>query len=70
MVYKAVESEYGEYKNDEDVLFDIFEAINVMTPQGKNVGWSEYSNIEEAAAAFGLTYVGPQEEPEEHSKNN
>jgi hypothetical protein len=59
MVYKAVESEYGEYKNDEDVLFDILEAINVMTPQGKNVGWSEYTNIEEAANDFGLIYVGP-----------
>lgn len=65
MVYKAVENEYGEYKNNEGILYDILEAINVMTPQGFNVGWSEYSNIEEAAAAFGLTYVGPQEEPEE-----
>lgn len=62
MVYKAVESECGIYKNDEGVLFDIFEAINVQTPQGLNVGWDEYSNIEEAAAAFGLTYVGPQDE--------
>lgn len=62
MVYKAVESEHGAYKDEKGVFFDILEAINVMTPQGLNVGWSEYSNIEEAAAAFGLTYVGPQEE--------
>ena len=61
MVYKAFESEYGVYKNNEGMLFDIFEATNVMTPQGLNYGWDTFNNIEEAAAAFGLTYVGPQD---------
>ena len=61
MVYKAFENENGVYRNNEGILFDIFEATNVITPQGKNVGWDEYENIEEAAAAFGLTYVGPQD---------
>ena len=61
MVYKPIESEHGAYKNDEGMLFDILEAINVMTPQGKNVGWSEYASIEEAAKAFELEYIGIQE---------
>ena len=60
MVYRAVENENGPYRNNEGVLFDILEAINVMTPQGKNVGWDEYANIEEAAIGFGLIYVGEQ----------
>lgn len=59
MVYKAVECEEGCYRNNEGILFDILEATNVMTPQGLNVGWSEYTSIEEAANDFGLIYVGP-----------
>jgi hypothetical protein len=62
MVYKPIESEHGTYKNDAGMLFDILEAINVMTPQGKNVGWSEYASIEEAAKAFELEYIGIKEE--------
>ena len=62
MVYKAFESEHGVYKNDAGVFYDILEAINVMTPQGKNVGWSEYTSIEEAAKAFKLEYIGIKEE--------
>ena len=62
MVYKAIANKKGIYKNNEGVLFDKIEATNVMTPQGKNVGWSEHSNIEEAAKSFGLIYVGSQDE--------
>ena len=62
MVYKKVPSDYGLYKASDGSLYDIMEAVNVMTPQGKNVGWTEYNNIEEAAAAFDLTYIGPQDE--------
>lgn len=61
MVYRAVESEHGVYKDEKGVFFDILEAINVMTPQGLNVGWDEYDNIEEAAKAFELEYIGIQE---------
>lgn len=61
MVYKPIESEHGAYRNNAGMLFDILEAINVMTPQGKNVGWSEYASIEEAAKAFELEYIGIQE---------
>lgn len=64
MVYKVIESEHGSYRNNEGLLFDILEAMNVRTPQGLNVGWSEYSNIEEAANAFGLIYIEPKEPDE------
>lgn len=62
MVYKVVESECGPYVSHDGIFCDIMEAINVMTPQGKNIGWSEYENIEEAAAAFNLTYIGIHDE--------
>lgn len=60
MVYRAVKNENGIYRGSNGALFDILEATNVMTPQGKNVGWDEYANIEEAAIGFGLIYVGEQ----------
>jgi hypothetical protein len=62
MVYKKVESECGPYQASDGSLYDIFEAINVMTPQGKNVGWDEFDSIEDASLAYGLTYIGEQED--------
>lgn len=61
MVYKKVESECGPYQASNGSLYDILEAINVMTPQGKNVGWDEFDSIEDASQAYGLTYVGEQD---------
>ena len=62
MVYKKIESEFGPYQDSDGLLYEIFEAINVMTPQGKNVGWDEFANIEDASQAYGLTYIGIQED--------
>ena len=62
MVYKKVESEFGPYQASDGSLYDIFEAINVMTPQGKNVGWDEFDSIEDASEYYGLTYIGEQED--------
>ena len=62
MVYKKVESEFGPYQASDGSLYDIFEAINVMTPQGKNVGWDEFDSIEDASEYYGLIYIGEQED--------
>jgi hypothetical protein len=64
MVYKAVKNKNGLYMDIDSTLFNILEATNVMTPQGKNVGWDEYASIEEAAKSFGLTYIGEQDNDE------
>lgn len=64
MVYKAVKNKKGVYQGSDGALFDILEATNVMTPQGKNVGWDTFNSIEEAAAAFGLIYIGEQDNDE------
>ena len=61
MVYKLIESEMGPFTKDGS-YYDIYEAINVMTPQGLNYGWDHFNNIEEAALAYGLTRV-PEPEP-------
>ena len=61
-----IESETGAYQSDDSALFDILESTKVVGPQGTNVGWDTFNNIDEAAAAYGLTRVPePEPEPEE-----
>jgi hypothetical protein len=62
MVYKKVECEMGPYIASDGSRYEIYEAINVMTPQGKNVGWDEFNNIDEAAEAYNLIYSEPEEQ--------
>ena len=56
MVYRKVRDENGDYKDNQNVRYTIREAHEAWTPQGKNVGWDEFPNIEAAAQAYGLTY--------------
>ena len=63
MVYKKVPSEYGLYINIDGALFDILESTKVVGPQGVNINWDTFNNIDEAAAAYGLTRI-PEPEPE------
>ena len=62
MVYKKIESETGAYQSVDGALFDILESTKVVGPQGVNVGWDTFNNIDEAAAAYGLTRVPEPEE--------
>ena len=64
MVYKKIESEMGVYQSVDGALFDILESTKVVGPQGVNIGWDTFNNIDEAAAAYGLTRI-PEPEPEE-----
>ena len=64
MVYKKVPSEYGLYVAEDGSLYEILESNKVMTPNGINYLWDAFNNIDEAAAAYGLTRV-PEPEPEE-----
>ena len=66
MVYKKIESETGAYQSVDGALFDILESTKVVGPLGVNIGWDTFNNIDEAAAAYGLTRVPePEPEPEE-----
>lgn len=64
MVYKKIESEMGAYQSIDGALFDILESTKVVGPQGVNYMWDTFNNIDEAAAAYGLTRI-PDPEPEE-----
>lgn len=71
MVYKKIQNEKGDYKDQQNVRYTVLEAHEAWTPQGKNVGWDEYENMEAALEAYGLVYDPiPQEdflEEEEHA---
>lgn len=56
MVYKKVQNEEGQYIDGQGTRWDILEAHEAFTPEGKNVGWDEYPNIEIAAKAYHLIY--------------
>lgn len=56
MVYKKFQNEEGNYIDAQQQRWDILEAHEAWTPEGLNVGWDTYDNIEAAAAAYGLTY--------------
>lgn len=62
MVYMKIESEAGAYQSVDGALFDILESTKVVGPQGVNIGWDTFNNIDEAAAAYGLTRVPEPEE--------
>ena len=64
MVYKKIQNEQGSYIDAEQVRWDILEAHEAYTPQGKNVGWDEFDSLEAAVQAYGLTYspIEPDEE--------
>ena len=56
MVYKKIANEQGDYKNANEERYTVLEAHEAYTPQGLNVGWEEYENMEAALAAYGLAY--------------
>lgn len=64
MVYKKVPSDYGSYVAEDGSLYEILESNKVMTPNGINYLWDTFNNIDEAAAAYGLTRVPEPEDPE------
>ena len=64
MVYKLIESEGGPFIKDGS-YFDILESTKVVGPQGVNVGWDTFNNIDEAAAYYGVVRIPEPEEPEE-----
>jgi len=54
MVYKRFQNEEGNYIDANKQRWDILEAHEAWTPQGINVGWDEYENLEAATSAYGL----------------
>lgn len=65
MVYKKIQNEQGDYKDNKDVRFDILEAHEAYTPEGKNVGWTEFENMDACLSAWGLVYDPIHPDPDE-----
>ena len=56
MVYKKFQNEKGDYKDNQNMRYNVLEAHEAYTPQGKNVGWDEFSNRDAALKTYGLIY--------------
>ncbi len=54
MVYKKIQNEQGDYKDVQNVRYIVLEAHEAWTPEGKNVGWDEFPNMETALQTYGL----------------
>ena len=54
MVYKKIQNDNGDYKDAQGVRWDVMEANEAWTPQGMNVGWDEFGNMDEALRAYDL----------------
>jgi hypothetical protein len=65
MVYKKIQNKAGDYKDVNEVRYDVLEAHEAWNPQGKNVGWDELPSKEAAVASYGLTYDPLPEVPNE-----
>lgn len=63
MVYKKFQNEKGDYKDNQNVRYNVLEAHEAYTPQGKNMGWDEFENMDAALAAYGLTFDPLPPEP-------
>ena len=61
MVYRKIQNETGDYKDANEVRYDVLEAHEAFTPQGKNVGWDEFADMQEALTSYGLIYDPLQE---------
>jgi hypothetical protein len=56
MVYKKIQNPEGDYKDVQNVRWDVLEAHEAWTPEGMNVGWDAFESLEEAAGYYGLMY--------------
>lgn len=54
MVYKKIQNNEGNYIDNNNVRFDVLEAHEAWTPQGKNVGWDTFENKDVALQSYGL----------------
>lgn len=56
MVYKKIQNEKGNYIDKMNVRYDILQAHEAWTPQGKNAGWESFATQASCLGAWGLRY--------------
>lgn len=69
MIYKKFQNEKGDYKDNQNVRYNVLEANEAYTPQGKNVGWDEFENMDAALKTYGLTYDQLPPEPKTNKED-
>ncbi len=57
MLYKKIENPEGAYQDNDGNRYDLLECSEAFTPEGLNVGFTEFENIEEAEEGFGLEEI-------------
>lgn len=57
MQYKVFEDENGEYQDNKGNHYHILECNEAISSKGKNIGFSEYDNLDLALKGFGLTKI-------------
>lgn len=57
MIYRKREQEDGEYADDTGARWAVDCCRRIRTPEGVNVGWTEFSCLEAALEAWGLKRV-------------
>lgn len=56
MIYRKTADEEGAYTDDKGERWAVECLRRVRTPEGVNVGWTEFPSLEAALAAWGLRY--------------
>lgn len=56
MVYKKIQNEQGDYKDKQEVRWNLLEANEAWTPEGLNIGWTEFESKEACLTEWGLTF--------------
>lgn len=56
MIYKKIQHNEGDYKDENEVRFNVLQAHEAWTPEGKNVGWEYFSTKEACLKEWGLEY--------------
>lgn len=65
MIYRKEEQEDGDYIDREGTRWAVSCLRRIRTPEGVNVGWTEFQSLEAALEEWGMTYAPlPEPQPE------
>ena len=65
MVFKQILEPSGEWINQTGERVTLLSGHIAYTPEGVNVGWTEFNTLEDCAMAWGLTYQPIEQLPYE-----
>lgn len=54
MIYRKEQQSGGKYADSDGVRWEVNCCRRIITPEGVNVGWTEFPRLEDALEAWGL----------------